>query len=71
MEARRYQRALVDHYAMMSSARNEGIELGEAKTRALFVRNLFKMGMDIAMIKTATGLSDEEITAIQNGSAPL
>ncbi len=50
-----------------AKGRAEGRAEGEAKGRAEVARNLIKLGMPIKQIAQATGLSEEEVTALQQG----
>ncbi len=45
--------------------RNEGRNEGRNARNAEFVRNLFKMNMDIPFIEKATGLSKDEILKLK------
>lgn len=42
----------------------EGMEKGRTEERLLLARKLKSMGMDVALIVQATGLSEEEVASI-------
>ena len=44
----------------------QGIEKGAQQERIALTKSLLKLGVDIKIIKEATGFSEEEITKIKN-----
>ena len=76
------EKAVKDYYSFLSAerelgekrghekgkieGRKEGIEIGEKRKSMNIAKNLLKAGIDINLIKTSTGLSDEELIALKN-----
>ena len=65
MEAQYRQRAIRDEISRQNSSREEGREEGAAEKAGEIATNMLKMGLSIEQIKTATGLTEEDILALK------
>jgi predicted transposase/invertase (TIGR01784 family) len=57
-----------DHFGQIAYARQEGREEGREEGRRATAQNLLRLGVALDTIITATGLSEEEILALQTTS---
>ena len=64
------EKAVKDYYSFLSAERDsgkkEGIEIGEKRKALDVAQNLLKAGINISLIKTSTGLSDDELMELKN-----